>query len=116
MKLIDLGLKGIFESKEYKIKKSKKFNKFKIKYSNKKSNIKLLDNLVKTLQKEGEIVDHGVHRINQPIYSEYTGGNETGWQSVYISKSDDLRLMYKRFNDGVIEVKFGKATDVGYTH
>jgi hypothetical protein len=115
MKISDI-LKSLFESNTYNVVKSKKFNKLKIKYSNKKSNIKLLDSLVQELRDSGEITGHNAHRINQPISSEHAGKDVTGWVSVWISKTDDLRLAYNRFKDGTIEVKFGKASDIGYTH
>ena len=115
MLISDLFCK-LFESTSYNIVRSKKFNKLKIKYSNKKSNITLLDDLVKTLKDTGEITTHNAHRINQPIKSEHLQKDVTGWVSVWISKSDDLRLAYNRFKDGTIEIKFGKASDIGYTH
>lgn len=107
---------NFFENKtSYKIVKSKKFNKMKVKYSNKRSNIKLLDSLVKTLSTDGEITSNNVHTINQPIRSEHLGKDIDGWKVAWISKTDDLRLAYNR-SDDVIEVKFGKASDIGYKH
>ena len=116
MKISDV-LNTFFEStKTYNIVKSKKFNKLKIKYSNKKSNIQLLDQLVNRLRETGEITDHNSHAIKQPLPSDYYSKDIPGWVSVWISRSDDLRLIYNRFKDGSIEVKFGKAKDVGYDH
>lgn len=106
----------LFENQQYTVVRSKRFLKAKIKYSNKKSNISLLDELVSTLKDKGEITNHNSHKINQPLSSEHIGKDVKGWVSVWISKSDDLRLAYKRFDDGIIEVKFGKASDIGYKH
>lgn len=106
----------LLETTEHKIVRSKKFLKMKIKYSNKKSNIELLDNLVGILRTTGEITSNNAHSIKQPIPSEHLDKNVTGWVSVWISKTDDLRLIYNRFKDGTIEIKFGKAKDVGYKH
>jgi len=94
----------------------RKYNKLVVKYSNKPANIKLLKQLEQMLKQDGNIQGHGLHGIRQPIKSEYDGKMHNGWKVVYVSKSDDLRLAYLKHKDGTIEVKFGKASDIGYSH
>jgi len=94
----------------------RKYNKLVVKYSNKPANIKLLKQLEQMLKQYGNIQGHGLHGIRQPIKSEYDGKMHNGWKVVYVSKSDDLRLAYLKHKDGTIEVKFGKASDIGYSH
>ena len=116
MRLLKLLEFIITEDNEYKLFFSKKYKKLIVKYSNNPANIKLLRDLEKSLLHNGDISGHGIHSINQPIKSEYTGKDEKGWKVVYVSKSDDLRLGYYRHKDKTIEVKFGKASDIGYKH
>lgn len=103
-------------NKTYNLHLGKKYKKTKVKMSNKPANIKTLDTLIKTLKDTGEITGHGVHRIKQPLPSEVTGRDETGWVVAWLSRADEWRLAYKRFGDNTIEVKIGKPKDIGYSH
>lgn len=98
----------------YNIKSDTAFDKMVLRY-NSHPKLKLLRSLLDVLNKEGKIETNNVHRIKQPIFSSMLQKEVTGWYSVWISSSDDLRLLYRK--DGqYIEVKFGKAKDVGYSH
>lgn len=114
MRLIKLLEKILYEANT--IFFPRKYNKLVVKYSNKPANIKLLKQLEGLLKNDGSIKGHGLHGIRQPIKSEYDGKMHTGWKVVYVSKSDDLRLAYLKHKNGTIEVKFGKASDIGYSH
>lgn len=100
----------------YQLHHSRKYKKNVVKYSNKPANIKLLKDVEKQLKNDGKVEGHGIHSIRQPIKSEYENTSMTGWKVLYISKSDDLRLGYLKHKDGTIELKFGKANDIGYSH
>lgn len=104
------------QSNEYEIHYSKTYNKKKIKYSNKRSNIKLLDSLVEMLRKTGTITGANIHNIKQEIHSEFLGKSVKGWNVAWISRADDLRLAFKKHPNNIIEVKFGTAKDIGYSH
>lgn len=94
----------------------RKYKKNVAKYGNKASNVRLLKNMEKELKDKGNVTGNGLHTIRQPIRSEYKSTDLTGWKVAYVSKSDDLRIGYKKHDDGVIEVKFGKSEDIGYKH
>lgn len=115
MRLFELLL-SLVENDSRTIYYPRKYKKLVAKYSNKPANIKLMRELEKELKSSGNIQGHGLHGIKQPIKSEYSGGMITGWKVVYISKSDDLRLAYVKHKDGTVELKFGKAADIGYSH
>lgn len=104
------------KEKTYKLVTGKKFKKAKVKAANKSGNIRLLDKLIVDLQTTGEITSNNAHAIKQPIRSEVTGTDVTGWVSVWVSRTDELRLLYQRYDDGTIEVKFGRPNDIGYGH
>lgn len=109
-------IEQLLQEKTYHLVTGKKFKKAKVKASSKAGNIRLLDKLVAELKTSGEITTNNAHAIKQPIRSEVTGSDETGWVSVWISRADELRLLYNRFSDGTIEVKFGRPRDIGYGH
>lgn len=102
---------------EFKIFYAKSVAKSKIKYINKPANIKALDKLITSLKQTGQITGNNAHRIqHEKLHSEYSGKDESGWVIAWLSRTDDLRLAYKKFDDRTIEVKFGKAKDIGYKH
>lgn len=76
-----------------------------------------LDKIIDQLKIEGYISDiGGTHMIRQPIYSEHTKTKITGWSVVPISRRHDLRLAYRNHGNNRIEVKLGRAVDIGYKH
>lgn len=103
-------------NEDYKLFFSRKYKKAVAKNSSKPSTIKNLRSITNQLKKDGRVEGHGTHRINMPMRSEYTGTNETGWSVSYVSKSDDLRVGFLKHKDGVIEIRFGRASDIGYKH
>lgn len=116
--------KGLFkenkdvETKDkYNIVFAKNFNKLKLsKCINTPKRMIKIDDIIDELIDNGDITHSNVHTLKQKINSEYSGKKETGWKSIYISTRDDLRMVFKRFPDNSIEVKFGSAKDCGYKH
>lgn len=103
-------------TEKFNLEYSKKYKKAAMKYSNKPSNIKSLKNMTKELEETGKLSSSSLHSIRMPLYSEVAKKDIKGWKVAYVSKSDDLRLGYYKHDNGVIEVKFGTAKDLGYTH
>lgn len=108
------------ESKVNTIQYDSKFNKRVAKFltrTNQSADLDKLNKAIEQLKKEGSISGiGGTHAIKQPIYSEVTQTKITGWNVIPISRKNDLRLAYKNHGDGKIEVKFGRAEDIGYKH
>lgn len=113
--LFGIGRRKLIESEGFKIHYNKSVKVTKIKASNKPANIKTFDKLVRVLKNEGRIQTNNVHRLKEKMHSEFTGKSEDGWSVAWVSRSDDLRIAYRKFGD-TIEVKFGKAKDIGYKH
>lgn len=84
--------------------------------NNRTSDLNKVDRSLEQIKQDGKVTLGGVHSIGQALYSERAQESLTGWVVVPISRKNDLRLGYKRHDDGVFEVKFGTARQLGYKH
>lgn len=104
---------------EYSIHYDSKFNRNIAKLTKNSSTADLdkIDKALTQLKTTGKVeAIGGVHSINQPIYSDREQKKVTGWRVIPISRKNEIRLAFKSHGDGVVEVKFGRAKDIGYTH
>ncbi len=106
-------------NRKHTIHYDSKFNRNIAKLSKNSSTADLakIDKALDQLKSTGKVeAIGGVHSINQPIFSDKEQKKIAGWRVIPISRKNEIRLAFKVHSDGVIEVKFGRASDIGYTH